>query len=491
MAFIDTTAVNVILPVLQSDFGSSLAGVQWVVESYQLALAALILTGGAMGDLFGRRRVFLIGVVLFALGSIGSGIATSLVQLIAARSLQGVGGAMLVPGSLSIITTAFDEQERGRAIGIWSSLGSLTLIIGPLLGGWLADTLSWRWIFFINVPIAAFVVMASLRWVGESRDENAKSIDWAGVLFATAALGGIVFGLIESGRLGFGSPIVIVSLIAGAAFSAAFVVIEARVANPMLPPAFFRSRNFSGANLLTFFLYGALGGALLFLPFNLIQVQGYSATQAGAANLPTTAAIALLSPLAGRFADRHGARGPLIVGPLTAAAGFLLLARPGIGGTFWQTFFPPLLLLGIGMGITVAPLTTTAMSALPRENAGVASGVNNAVARAAGLLMIAVFGAVVFQVFDHRLEQALRSASLEPGVVESVQAQSAKLTEIALPRTLAESEVRELKAAVSRSFVAGFRAAMIIASLLAAVSAAMAALLIRTDGVRHGARDSS
>ena len=287
MVFIDGTVVNVALPALQVALGATAADAQWIVESYALLLAALLLVGGALGDRYGRRRMFAIGVALFAAASVWCGLAVDVGQLITARAAQGVGGALLVPGSLSIISASFAEAERGKAIGTWAGFTAVTAAFGPVLGGWLVENASWQWVFYINIPIALIVLAIVLMRVPESRDESSSGpLDLLGALLATAGLGGLVFGLIEAGALGLGHPRVLVALVIGAASLGGFIVAEARVASPMMPLSLFRSRTFAGANLLTFLLYAALGGTLFFLPFNLIQVQGYTATAAGAAFLP-------------------------------------------------------------------------------------------------------------------------------------------------------------------------------------------------------------
>src|SRR5438477_9670732 len=433
MAFIDGTVVNVALPALQSSLHATAVDLQWVIEAYSLLLSAFLLVGGSLGDHYGRRRIFLIGVALFALASAACGFAADIHQLIAGRALQGLGAALLVPGSLAIISSSFSEKERGRAIGTWSGLSAITTAIGPVIGGWLIEHVSWRVVFFINVPIALLVIFISLRSVPESSDNESAGLDWSGAIVGTLGLGALVYGLIESSRLGFRNGSVLAALVAATALLALFSAIEARIANPMLPLALFHSRTFSAANVLTFLLYGALGGTLFFLPLNLIQVQHYSATAAGAALLPFVLIISFLSRWSGGLIVSYGAKLPLIIGPLIAALGFAFFILPTVGGSYWTTFFPPITVLGLGMAISVAPLTTTVMNSVASNRAGIASGVNNAVARTAGLLAIAVLGIVMLHVFSGALDQRLAEYKLPSSASRSLQAQRTKLAAIAVP----------------------------------------------------------
>ena len=481
LAFIDSTVVNVALPAIQANFHATVVNVQWVVESYGLLLGALILVGGSLGDRFGRRRMFVAGVAIFALASAACGVASSIQQLIIARSIQGVGAALLVPGSLAIISTSFDEKSRGQAIGMWSGFTAITSAVGPVLGGWLVEHASWRWVFFINLPLAAAVIVISLWWIPESRSAGAERIDWLGAILATVGLGGLVYGFIESVNLGWKNPLVFVSLIVGSGCLIAFVFVEAHITAPMLPLALFESRSFSGANLLTLFLYAAIGIFFFLFPLNLIQVQGYSTTATGAALLPLILLIFVLSRWSGGLVARYGSEGPLVIGPLIAALGFILFVVPAVGGTYWKAFFPAVMVLGFGMAVTVAPLTTVVMNSVSQDRAGTASGINNAVARVAGVLAIAVLGIVMVKAFGSRLNHSLAHFSLPPAVLEQLQADEIRLAGLHVPDGLNAATSAAIKQSVGEAFVFGFRIVMLICAGLSLASAAVAWLMIPKD----------
>ncbi|MBD0369895.1 MAG: MFS transporter [Pyrinomonadaceae bacterium] len=484
MVFIDGTVVNVALPALQTNLNASVVDVQWVVEAYALFLAALLLAGGSLGDHFGRKRIYAIGVALFALASVWCGLAPDINQLIIARAVQGVGGALLVPGSLAIISASFRSEERGQAIGTWSGFTAITSAVGPVLGGWLIENFSWRAIFFINVPLALVVLLLVFLHVPESRDEKEKgALDWLGAVLATISLGAIVYGLIESSRLGFTHPGILIALVCGGITSILFLALEARKRNPMLPLTLFRSRNFTGANLLTLFLYTALSGCFFFFPLNLIQVQGYTATAAGAALLPFVLLMFSLSRWSGGLIKRYGAKIPLVVGPMIAAAGFALFMLPGVGGSYWTTFFPAVVVLGLGMAVSVAPLTTTVMSAVKENRAGIASGINNAVSRTAGLLAVAVLGIVMLHAFNSRLDNRLTALKPSTEVRQVLDNQRTKLAGAELPQSF-DADLREtLKQAIDEAFVYGFRSVMAVAIVLALVSALSAWLIIDSKAI--------
>ncbi|MET0541194.1 MAG: MFS transporter [Variovorax sp.] len=481
MAFIDGTVVNVALPAIQRDLRATAFQAQWVVEAYALFLAALLLVGGSLGDRFGRRRIFALGVMLFALGSAGCALAGEVQHLIFARAAQGVGAAMLVPGSLALISAAFPEKERGKAIGTWSGFSGITAAIGPVLGGWLVDHYSWTWAFLVNLPMALLVLAIVWRHVPESHGPDASSspLDWAGASTATLALGGVVFAFIEAPTQGWSAPSVLGALALGLVAGCAFVALERQGRAPMLPLGLFRVANFGAANLLTLLLYAALGGGLYFLPLNLIQVQGYSATAAGAALLPFILIMFLLSGWAGQLVDRFGPRLPLVIGPTIAAAGFALLALPGTHASYLTGFLPGVVVLGFGMTVTVAPLTTTVMNAVGPERAGTASGVNNAVSRAAAVLAIAVFGVVMARAFDLHLDIGLQAIGASPETVSSLRARRSQLAGIELPPGLNAATAAQARQVVEAAFVAGFRWVMGISAVLALLGAGSAWRWIR------------
>jgi EmrB/QacA subfamily drug resistance transporter len=481
MAFIDSTAVNVALPALQFSFHATVVDVQWVVESYGLFLGALILVGGSLGDLFGRRLIFMAGVAIFAVASAGCGFASNINQLILARSIQGVGAALLVPGSLAIISTSFDEKTRGQAIGTWSGFTAITSAVGPLLGGWLIQHASWRWVFFVNLPLAAAVLAISLWRMPESRSAVIRRIDWLGAILATVGLGGLVYGFIESVDLGWSNPLVYGSL--GVAFVCiiALVAVEEKVSMPMLPLGLFHSRSFSGANILTLFLYAAIGIFFFLFPLNLVQVQGYSTTATGAAILPLILLMFFLSRWSGGLVARYGPRSPLIIGPVIAALGFALFSVPTVGGGYWSAFFPAMIVLGFGMAVTVAPLTTVVMNSVDQDRVGTASGINNAVARVAGVLAIAVLVIVLVKAFGYRLDHSIAHFALPPAVLDELHANEIKLAGLQVPNGLDANTRAAIKESIAQAFVFGFRIAMWICAGLSLASAAVTWLMVPKD----------
>ena len=474
MAFIDSTVVNVALPALQSSLHATVEDVQWVVESYGLFLSALILVGGALGDSLGRRAMFLLGVFGFAVASAGCGYSSTIKSLLVWRSVQGIAAAFLVPGSLAIISSSFDEKSRGQAIGTWAGFTTITTALGPVLGGWLIEHASWHWVFLINIPIAALVLGIALWRMPESRNPNAGSVDWLGASIATLGLAALVYGFLRCTTLGWSHPAVIVTLIVGFGSMILFVVVEKSVRMPMVPPELFKSASFSGANLLTLCLYAAVGIFFFLFPLNLIQIQKYSATATGAAALPMILLMFLLSRWSGGLVARYGPKLPLIVGPLIAAAGLLLFAMPDVRAHYWSEFFPAFVVLGLGMAISVAPLTTVVMNAVDQERAGVASGINNAVARVAGVLAVAVLGAVMVAAFSYSLRQSLGSMNLNAAVVHELESNVTKLGGLDAPSNADPVSAAAIRSVIAQAFIFGFRLIMLLCASLAIASAAVA-----------------
>ena len=480
MTFIDATVVNVALPALQADLHATIIDVQWVIEIYALFLGALILVGGALGDQLGRKRVFLSGILLFTAASALCGVAGTPSVLIAGRALQGIGAAFLVPGSLAIISATFSDAERGRAIGTWSGFSAITAAIGPVAGGWLIEHVSWRAVFYLNVPFAAVVLFLSVRYMDESHDPSRTSqLDWTGAALAVFGLGGVVFGLLEWPALGPAHPLVYGTLATGSVLLLLLFVVEGRVQNPMMPLHLFDSRTFALANLLTFLLYASLGVVFFLVPLNLIQVQHYSATAAGAAFLPFPVILFVLSRWSGGLVAKIGSRIPLTVGPAVAAVGFALYARAGVGGPYWTSFFPAVIVLGLGMAVTVAPLTTTVMGAVDTTHAGVASGVNNAVARVAGLLAIAVFGVMLVKTFNAGVGPDLDRIALPAEARVAVANELPKMAGADLRAVggITDAQRAQVRSAIDTEFVSAFRLVMLGTAVLALAAAGMGAAI--------------
>jgi EmrB/QacA subfamily drug resistance transporter len=421
ISYVDESVVNVALPAIETDLATSVVVVQWLVNAYTLCLSAFLLVGGAAGDLLGRRRIFVVGVAIFAAASVWCGFSPNITQLILARAIQGLGAALLIPCSLAIIGATFDDTERGKAIGTWAGFSAVAGAVGPLLGGWIVDHFTWRWIFLINPMLALPTIWIALNHVPESRDAEAKGgLDWRGSIFGFLSLGSLAFGLISAPVLGWSNAIVIVALLTGLLLLAAFICEEGRSQNPMLPLGLFRSRTFSAVNLLTLLLYAALAGAFFFLPFALIQVGGFSAELAGAAFLPFTVIMGVLSRWSGGLLDHFGAKWPLVIGPAIAALGFGLLALPVGSGSYWQ-FLAPITILGLGMVVSVAPLTTTVINAVPTHQTGVAAGINNSIASVASLLAVALLGALALGIYDHALDNNIETAPVSSEAKQAIQ----------------------------------------------------------------------
>lgn len=489
MAFIMQSALNVAVPPIQADLGATGADVVWIVNAFPLLLAALILLGGALGDLYGRKRVYMLGILIFTGACIAGGLATSTELLIVARAVQGIGGALMVPGSLAIISAYFDDNTRGLAIGTWSTFTTGASILAPTFGGLLADAGLWRAIFFLCIPLAVISIYALLRHVPESRDEDMPQVlDIPGAVLITLALGGIIYGATELGRSGslniVENPIPLLTIGVGLAALVVFFFVERSSDHPLVPLRLFKSRTFLGANLMTLFLYGALAGALFFMPLNLQQIQGYSATISGLATLPVTIGIMVMSPFMGRLVDRTGPRLPMTLGPLIVGAGFLALALPGVtggAGDYWLTYFPGLVILGIGMGFVVAPLTTAALGSVPQRNSGVASGINNFMSRASGALTQAILGGIALIFFASTLQANVMNFEIPPEAETQLMENAEDFGNTAVPESLGEEMGGEVATAIDWAFVDTFRLMMIIAAGLCFLSAGLAFALVQKE----------
>jgi EmrB/QacA subfamily drug resistance transporter len=482
MVFLDGSALNVALPALQHDLDASAVGLLWVLNGYLLVLAALVLEGGALGDQLGRKRVCLAGVALFALASLACVLAPTTGWLIAARFVQGMGGALLVPGSLALISAAFPAKKRGQAIGTWSASTTLVLLGGPALGGWLADAGWWRAIFLLNLPLGA--VAFGVLWfkVPETRDEQAGG-DWLGAVLAVLGLAALSLGLLMASGHGWRHPLVWGSVVGGLAALGLFVGVEKRTPHPMLPLDLFHNRTFRGTNLLTLLLYGALTAASVFLSLNLVQVQGYSQLQAGLAFIPLAGMVAAGARLAGQWADRHGPRPLLLAGPIVVGLSFAWLGQVGLTpgpAAYWSTFFPGMVLFGLGMALTVVPLTTAVMTAVPDHYAGTASGVNNAVSRTAGVLALALLGAFALTHFAGQLEQRTTSLHLPAVAQAALRTEAGKFGAAAVPTAVPAPQRPAVRQAIRESFRQTYQQVLWLCAFMALASAGFAYWLIPT-----------
>lgn len=478
MAFVDESVVNVALPRMEADLHTSLSAMQWVINAYTLCMSALLLIGGAAGDRFGRRRIFMIGISVFALASVACGLAPNPGALIAARALQGVGAAFLIPCGLALISAVYDEKERGAAIGVWSGASAVASGAGPILGGWIVDHSSWRAIFLINPILAVPALWIAVRYLTESREtEIRRGLDWPGALTVFLGLGGIVYGLIAAAALGWSDVAVSGTIVAGSVLLLVFLRIEHRSAAPMVPLGLFASRQFSGVNLLTLLLYGALSGTFFFVPFLIIQVHGYSAAAAGAIFIPFAVILGGLSKWSGRLMDRFGARWPLIIGPTIAATALLLLAMLSEDGRY-LSFIVPIVVLAFGMAVTIAPLTTTVLNAVKQEQTGVASGINNAAASVAGLLVIAVMGTVALRVLDLEIDAHLRRAQPSAVVRREVEAARGGFVMPHPSAQLNPAEQASVHEIAKASFAGTIHLVLLVMAALAFAGASIAVLMI-------------
>jgi EmrB/QacA subfamily drug resistance transporter len=482
MGFIDSTALNVALSSIQASLHATGAQLLWVINGYLLMLAALILVGGSLGDRWGRKRVFMAGIGLFVLASLACGVSPSIQWMIAARIIQGIGGSLMIPGSLSIITSMVSPDRRGKAIGTWSATTTLVTVAGPVLGGFLADHGLWRAVFLINAPLGILSLIVLFFKVTESHDETISGpIDILGAALATIGLAGLTYGFISAPGDGFQAPQVYLTLLIGVIALIAFVYVEAHTEKPMMPLGLFKSHTFSGANLLTLFLYGGLSAGTFFLSLNLIQIQGYTKTEAGFSFLPFAFLLTVMSRWSGGLADRRGPRLLLILGPSLAGCGFFWMAFSGLTSgpsSYWYAFLPGVALFGIGMGLTVAPLTASVMGSVPTDHSGTASGINNAVSRTAGVLAIAIVGSMALFSFSNILSARTATLNLSAPARVSLKAEAQKLSGASVPANVGPENIQAVGQSIKLAFVDTFKLIMIICAVLAWISAAAAAVLI-------------
>lgn len=477
LSFIDVSAVNLALPAIQADFGATSAQVQWILETSGVVVAALLLIGGALGDRVGRRKTFAAGTVLFAASSVACGLSAGPATIIASRVLLGAASAFTIPGSLSLIGSVFPGERRAFAAGLWSGATALAILGAQLAGGWILDATSWRVIFFIPLPFGALVLLL-LAGVPETRSgEPLASLDWKGAVLGFLALGSLTWGLLETQARGIGVA-TSGALLLAAVFSRAFLRHEKRHPSPLVPLETFRSRTFSGISLLTLLLYGGFGGSLFFLPFNLIQVQGYSALQAGAANLPFILVMAALAPASGLFSGRTGPRAVLVAGSLVTALAFALFALPGVGGSYWTTFFPAACVLGTGFALTVPALSSLVIASAPAGGISLASALNSAISRTAGVIAVAAMGSLLLFLFSGELDRRMTVLGLPESAMAQARADRSRLASAPVPRGLSGKEAESFSDAVKWSFVAGFRHLCVLAAVMAVGAAASAALLV-------------
>lgn len=478
MAFLDGSVVNIAIPTIQAKLNATITGIQWVINGYMLMICALILISGALGDRFGRKKIFSLGIGLFITASFLCSISHTIAQLELFRALQGIGGAMMIPGSLSIINIAFEESTRGRAIGLWSGFAGGVAALGPLAGGWLVQTFGWPSIFYINIPLGLIALFLTIRFVPESRNHEATKIDIMGAILIFLSLFGFSYGLISVPDLGWTNVSIITSLIVGVIALIVFILIEQKVKEPLVPFHIFKSSSVIGANFATLFLYFALSGVIFFLVLNFQQVQHYSPILAGLGMLPTILLITFLSGTGGTIADKLGPRIPMIIGPLIVSLGMILLALPERHANYFIQYLPGLILFGLGMSIVIAPLTKSALS-VESKYSGAASGINNAVARVAGLLAVALLGVIVVTFFKGQLTEKMFISQMPRAEQQQIMVQENKLGGITIPQNFTPSSKLDAQNAIEDSFIYGFRWAMGINAFLAFLAAVVSFFTIR------------
>jgi len=489
MAFIDATALNVVLPALQKSLNATGTDLFWLLNAYLLMLASLILIGGSLGDKLGRKKIFMAGIVIFIAGSAACGLAPGVTWLIAFRIVQGIGGALMIPGSLSLISSSIDEKERGRAIGTWSAVTTIVTMGGPILGGALADAGLWRFIFFINVPIGLAALTILWQQVPESRDtRSGKSIDIPGAVTIAFGLALLTFGFLRVPAVGWNSIQVICSLAAGMVFFAAFILVQKKSSHPMMPLKLFSNATFSAVNLLTFFLYAGLGSGMLFMSLNLVQAQGYSQLQSGLTFLPFTIMMVTIARFAGGLADKYGPRRLLITGPALAGAGLLVLSfvkQTNGPPDYWTTFFPGIIVFGLGMSFTVAPLTATVMGSVSDHFSGTASGINNALTRIANVFANAIFGALAVLFFSGALQREIQNIPITAKEKQSVVAQAGNLGNAKVPAQLPADQKIAVEKSYHSAFIHAYQVILRISAGLAFLGALMAVLFIKDKVIKH------
>jgi len=490
LVYLDGTIITVALPQIQADFDASMSQLQWLIDIYILFLTVPILVAGSLSDRYGRKKFFAIGLAGFTLASVVCGIATEFNQLIIARVFQGISGAIMIPGSLAILNATFPPEIRGKTVGTWSAFTPVATAMGPLLGGWLVDNVSWRAAFLINLPVGLIGLYLTLRYVPESKSESVpEKQDWLGAGLITLGLGALIFGLIEGPTRGWIDPLVWVSIVLSVICLAGFVYVETHSKHPMIPFSLFKHRVFSGVTLMTFTLYFAMSGVFFFLTLNLQQIQQFSATQAGAAFMPVIILIFLLSRWSGNFADKSGPRRLMIIGPILIAIGFFMYMTAGAAANYWITFLPATIVFGIGLGITVAPLTVVALGSVPIQQSGLASGVSNGVSRVATMLAVALLGFVMVLTFGASLEQQTENLPLADEGRKFMDAQALKLGGAKSPRGLVPELVDQIDEIIDEAFTDAFRAMMGLCGVLALISAVVAALTISNDFDYHQYED--